>query len=70
MQFEKDFQVFEVGNSVRSKTDISLVGEIAVYSSGVIAFRGNDGSLQLYRENEFYQNFELDGWDRGDVHTP
>jgi hypothetical protein len=70
MQCEDDFQVFEVGNSVRSKIDIDLVGTITVYSSGVIGIRRKNGSRKFYREGEFYRDFELDRWDRGEIHTP
>ena len=62
--------MFEVGNAVRSRTDIFLVGTIAVYSSGVIGVRRNDGSLRLYREDEFYREFELEQWDRAETHPP
>jgi hypothetical protein len=70
MQCEDDFQVFEVGNSVRSKIDIDLVGTITVYSSGVIGIRRKNGSRKFYREGEFYRDFELDRWDRAEIHTP
>jgi hypothetical protein len=70
MRFEDDFQVFEVGDSVRSKIDSNLAGTIAVYYSGAIGFRRNDGCLKLYHEDEFYRDFELERWDRAETHTP
>jgi hypothetical protein len=64
MHIQDDFQVFEVGNSVHSKIDSGLQGTIEVYSSGAIGIRRNDGTFAAFHEAEFYQEFELDRWDR------